>query len=283
MNWKNIIKAEWKEPHWGDDEGRHKYDYPFSFSLFTEAEWLSQDWIDNLERFMGEYPIWLEQVIDNITEWSNEMMKGVEDNYKDSEAPANVSLDEDEETRRERGRHKTGSISQNREKMLKLYSSIMEMVFSKAIGAAKYNVDSMKEDDKDDIEEIDPSNPLDSKTISKVEEVIGGNKLEQPIKEIIEEATEKQELDINEGIKEVIIRKTIESKNVSTVQAYIFIATQFKFIHETPRRQAEMTEYEDEGEDTHTGEFEDKDEFDPDFTDKYTSSNWWKYIRNGVW
>lgn len=283
MNWKNIIKAEWEEHQpWREDEGKHKYDYPFSFSLFTEAEWLSQDWIDNLEKFMGEYPIWLEKVIDNITEWSNKMMKDVKDNYKDSEAPANVSLDEDEETRRERRRHKTGSISQNKEKMLKLYSGIMEVIFGKSINAAKYNVDNMKDADKDDFE-VDPSEPLDPEIIGLVGRLIGGDKIKQPIEGIIEEVAEKQELDISEESKEAIIRETIKSENISTIQAYIFIVTQFKFIYELPRRQAEMTEYGDEGEDAHVGEFEDRDEFDPDFTDKYTSSNWWKYIRNGVW
>ena len=276
MSWKNIIKAEWKEPHWQDDEGKHKYDYPFSFSLFTEADWLSQDWINNLKRFMGEYKTWSEDVIDNITEWSNKMMEDIVDTYKESDEtkPIDTRTDEDEveRTRRERRQHKTGSISQNREK-----------IFSNAIGAAKYNIDNMKEEDNDDMLDINPSDPIDPKIVNEIWEMMGkGTSISSPIKTIIEKFTETEDLDISEDVKQELMKAVMESPNIATIYANVFIATQFKFQHETPKRQAKMTEHEDEGEDAHVADDDDEGGFTQDFTDKYTSSNWWKYIRNGV-
>ena len=218
MSWKNIIKAEWKEPHWQDDEGKHKYDYPFSFSLFTEADWLSQDWINNLKRFMGEYKTWSEDVIDNITEWSNKMMEDIVDTYKESDEtkPIDTRTDEDEveRTRRERRQHKTGSISQNREKMLKLFSTMMEEIFSNAIGAAKYNIDNMKEEDNDDMLDINPSDPIDPKIVNEIWEMMGkGTSISSPIKTIIEKFTETEDLDISLKIKMNLTQIGLKSTN----------------------------------------------------------------------
>lgn len=271
MNWKNIIKAEWKEPNWrdDDDEGKHRYDYPFSFNLFSEANWLSQEWISNLKRLTGDYSHWTEDIVESLIDWSNEMVQ---------EITPDLDSDTDEAFNME---DRKGFIAQNTEKLLEMLSNMMENIFSKAISSAKYNIDSAKDTTLEQID-IKWDEPISQEVANQVFDAHKGN-ISSAIKKVLDE--HKQELEaIGMSMQtEKIINSVLTNDNMARVYSTIFIIAQIKFQNEIPKRQAGMSQHEDEGEDAHVAEFKDKDGFDSDFTDKYTSSNWWKYIRNGVW